>query len=159
MAKNTHTFKYVGDPNDRFSGPHVITQYGVTWNKGEAVQVEFDDSEKDKENLARLRGNSHFVDMSDKDERADIEARQKAIEKAEADKAKAAEEQRKRDEADEKQRQKNLEKAGPGPSPASTAPRPPGTVTREPVTDAFGGRPVEERTQAEDHTKAGKTKS
>jgi hypothetical protein len=27
------------------------------------------------------------------------------------------------------------------------------------VPDAFGGRPVEERTAVEDHTKSGKTKS
>lgn len=151
-------FKYVGDPNDNFSGPESVEQYGLRWVKGEVVSVP-DQTEAEKENVRRLQGNSHFTDMSDKDQVRSVADRQKAIEQREADEAKAAEEQRKRDERDEAERQKNLRKAAGTATTADTAPRPPGTVTRPPVNDAFGGRTVEERTVTEDHTKAGKTKS
>lgn len=154
-----HTFKYVGDPNDEFSGPTVVQQYGQTWKKGESVTVELDDEdEADQANLRRLQGNSHFVDVSDKDAVKHVADREKAIEKRETDEAKAADEQRKRDEADARQREKNAAKVT-GAVTAENAPRPPGKVTRDPVNDAFGGRTVEERTRAEDHTKAGKTKN
>jgi hypothetical protein len=154
-----HSFKYVGDPNDEFSGPQVIHSFGQTWKKGETVSVEFDEeNEEDQKNLRKLQGHSHFVDLSDKDTVKEVGDRQKAIEKREADEAKQAEEQRKRDEADQKQREKNAARSV-GADVGEQGPRPPGKVTREPVNDAFGGRTVEERTQAEDHTKAGKTKS
>ena len=158
--KKSYTFKYVGDPNDEFGGPQVVNQYGYNWVKGEEVTVEIDEDDKQQaEQLKRLQGNSHFVDTSDEKTLKAIDERQEALEKREADKAQAAEEQRQRDEEDEKQRQENLAQAGPGLSPSASAIRAPGTVTRKPVTDAFGGRPVEERTRSEDHTVAGKTKS
>lgn len=161
MAK----FKYVGDPNDRFSGPDVAVAHGQTFVKNETVTVDDDATVKhrgqDVKVVDRLRGNSHFVDLSDKDTASDVEKRKKALEKQEADAAKAADAQRKADEADEKERQANLAKAqrrGDVTATAATAPRPPGNVTREPVTDPFGGRTVEQRTRQEDHTKSGKTK-
>jgi hypothetical protein len=159
MASKSYKFKYVGDPNDNFGGPQVVNQYGAFWTKGEVGTVEIDeDDEKDQETLRRLEGNSHFVDMSDKDEVKSVDDRLKAIEKREADEAKAAADQAKRDEKDRQEMERNAAKAV-GASTSDTAPRPPGKVTREPVNDAFGGRTVEQRTQAEDHTKAGKTKS
>jgi hypothetical protein len=149
-------FKYVGDPNDRFSGPDTIYQYGLTWKKGEAVDV----PENDSMSLYKLRGHSHFVDMSDKDDVAWVADRQKTLEKQAADAAKSAEEQRKRDEAEAKAlERRRAAEAGDEAMTAELAPRPPGTVTREPRPDAFGGRTVEQRTPTEDHTKAGKTKS
>lgn len=151
-------FKYVGDPNDDFSGPQTISQYGRVWVKGEVVSVP-DETEAEKENVRRLQGNSHFVDLSDKDEVQSVTERQKAIEKREADQAKAADEQRKRDEKDQAERERNMRRSAGLATTAENAPRPPGTVTREPVQDAFQGRTVEQRTAAEDHTKAGKTKS
>lgn len=152
-------FKYVGDPNDRFSGPDVAVHFGHTFRKNEVAEIpEKGDDGKPNPTVAKLRGHSHFVDMSDKDEVGEVERRKKAQEKLEEDRAKAAEAQRKADEKDEADRAKRAA-ASPNPSPAATAPRPPGNVTREPATDPFGGRPVEERTRAEDHTSAGKTKS
>lgn len=152
MAK----FKYIGDPNDNFGGPDVVHQYGVTFKKGEVVDVP-EKTDDDKANISKLEGHSHFVDMSDRDRANEVASQQKAAEKLEADKAKAAEEQRKRDEADRKQREQNAAKAATKVD-AGTAPRPPGTVTREPMNDPFQGRTVEERTRAEDHTSAGKLK-
>lgn len=158
MAK----FKYIGDPNDRFSGPDTIEVQGYQFVKNQVVDVpEKTDAEKAK--VAKLAGNSHFIDMSDKDTVSDVNDRQKSLEASAKAREKAEEEQRKRDEADEKQRQANYEKAlkqrGDSVLTAENAPRPPGTVTRDAQPDAFGGRTVEQRTQAEDHTKAGKTKS
>lgn len=154
------TFVYVGDPNDNFSGPDVVQVGGYTFEKGKKVDVP-DKTPEDKAALSDMRivGNSHFVDLSDKETADDIAARKKALDKLEADKAKAEAEQAKRDEADQKERERNLARAEPSRVTAATAPRPPGTVTRDPVPDPFQGRTVEERTQAEDHTKAGKTKS
>lgn len=149
----TYRFKYVGDPNDDFSGPKVATHFGKTFVKDEPTDLE----DTDEEIANRLANHSHFVDMSDKDATKAVDEKQKAIEKREADRAKAEEAQRKADEKDEAERAKNAANA-PEVSPASTAPRPPGRVTRDPVQDAFGGRTVEERTPVEDHTKAGKTK-
>jgi hypothetical protein len=160
MVSKSYKFKYVGDPNDEFSGPQNINQYGVAWTKGEVGTIDIDeDNERDQEHLQRLQGNSHFVDMSDKDEVKSVDDRLKAIDKREADEARAAEEQRKRDEADRKQMERNASRSAGAAPTAATAPRPPGKVTRDPPGDPFGGRTVEERTQAEDHTKAGKTKS
>jgi Arc/MetJ family transcription regulator len=159
MAKKSYKFKYVGDPNDQFNGPQVVNQYGYTWTKGEPVTVEIDeDNVADADNLRKLQGSSHFVDMSDKDTMKAVDDQQKALEKKAADEARAAEEQRKRDEKDQQQRDKNAAAAS-GSVSAENAPRPPGKVTRQPVNDAFGGRTVEQRTRAEDHTSAGKTKS
>lgn len=157
MAK----FKYVGDPNDRFSGPDVAVHHGVTFRKNEVVEVDDEatvkhpTSGKELSVAEKLRGNSHFVDMSDKETSAEVEKKKKALEKAAEDKAKAIEAQRKADEKDEAERNRRAAAS----SPAAEAPRPPGTVTRPPVQDAFQGRPVEERTRTEDHTSAGKTKS
>lgn len=148
-----YRFKYVGDPNDEFSGPKVAVHFGKTFVKDEPVELE----DEEQKIADRLANHSHFVDMSDTDATKEVEAKQKAIEKAEAEKAKQADAQRKQDEKDEAARAKAAA-ANPD-SPAATAPRPPGRVTREPVTDPFQGRPVEERTRAEDHTQAGKTKS
>lgn len=158
MAK----FKYVGDPNDRFSGPDVVEQYGKTWTKGgDAVDLP-EKTDEDKQLVRRLRGNTHFLDMSDKDQSSEVAARQKALEQQEKAQAKADAEREKQDEAYreeiEKNRDKEMKKRGGVESLAVVGPRAPGTVTREPVVAAFGGRTVEERTQAEDHTKAGKTK-
>lgn len=149
-------FKYVGDPNDRYSGPDNIENGGFSFVKGEVTEIEDKDG-KNFDAIQRLEGNSHFIDMSDREAAKKVDDEQKAIEKAEADKAKKAEEQRKFDEKDAAEREKRR-KANPE-SPAANAPRPPGTVTREPPGQPFGGRPVEERTRAEDHTSAGKTKS
>lgn len=114
-----YRFKYVGDPNDRFSGPDVAVHFGKTFRKNEPTELA-----DDEQAIAdRLANHSHFVDMSDKDAFKDVEERKKALEKEEAAKAKAAEEQKKRDEKDAAERE------------------------------------AEERTQTEDHTKAGKTKS
>jgi hypothetical protein len=149
-------FKYVGDPNDKFSGPDTFYQYGLTWHKGQVVDVPEDDTMT----LYKLSGHSHFVDLSDKDDVAYVAERQKVLEKQQVDAAKAAEEQRKRDEADLKAREKlAASQIGSDRMTAELAPRPPGTVTRDPMPDAFGGRTVEQRTPTEDHTKAGKTKS
>ena len=149
-----YRFKYVGDPNDRFSGPDVAVHFGKTFVKNEPVELEDDE----QETADRLANHSHFVDMSDKAVAKEMEAKKKAIEKEEADKAKQAEAQRKQDEKDEAERAKNAANAPDG-SSAANAPRPPGRVTRDPMPDAFGGRTVEERSRDEDHTKAGKTKS
>ncbi|MBA2690067.1 MAG: hypothetical protein H0U63_04625 [Burkholderiales bacterium] len=156
MAK----FKYVGDPNDRFSGGDVVVHGKKTFVKNEVVDYP-EESDEDKEVVRGLKGHSHFVDMSDKDESANVAARQKALEKADADKEKAEEAQHKKDDADRKQMLDNQAKAARSGQAVTSenAPRPPGTVTREPVQDAFQGRTVEQRTPAEDHTKAGKTKS
>lgn len=157
MAK----LKYIGDPNDKFSGPDVLEMQGYSFVKNQVVDIP-EKTDEEKEKLRVLQNHSHFVDMSDKDTAADVADRQKALEASAKSAEKAAEEQRKKDEADEKQKQANYEKElkrrGDSVLTAENAPRPPGTVTREPVNDAFGGRTVEERTQAEDHTKAGKTK-
>jgi uncharacterized protein YifE (UPF0438 family) len=155
------SFKYVGDPNDRFSGPDVVEQYGQSFKKGEVVQMK-EGTDEEKRNVQKLRGNSHFVDMSDKETSSEVQARQKAIEQQQkeqekADKAAQEDEEAYREEI-EKNREKEIKKRGGVENLAVSTPRPPGTVTREPVQDAFGGRTVEERTQAEDHTKAGKTK-
>jgi hypothetical protein len=159
MAK----FKYIGDPNDKFRGDNPATIHGQTFVMGE-VSADFPEkTEDDKALVQKLRSHSHLVDMSDKDTLSDVQDREKALEKNAREREKAEDEQRKKDEADERERQANLAKElkrrGDSALTAENAPRPPGTVTREPVTDAFGGRTVEERTQAEDHTKAGKTKS
>lgn len=162
MAKRS--FKYVGDPYDNFSGEAVTEVMGMRFPKGEVVEVPEPKDENDTEARDRLRkieGNSHFIDMSDKDAQKAVSDQQKAIDKREADEAKAAEEQRKRDEADEQQRQKALAKQlkdNPQAATAATAPRAPGTQSPPVIADPFGGRTVEQRTQAEDHTKAGKTK-
>ncbi len=149
-------FKYVGDPNDRYSGPDEIESNGFSFVKGEVTEIEDKDG-KNADAIRRLEGNSHFIDMSDREAAKKVDDEQKAFEKAEADKAKKAEDQRKADEKDAAEREKRR-KANPE-SPAATAPRPPGTVTRETPDGPFGGRTVEERTRAEDHTSAGKTKS
>jgi hypothetical protein len=159
------SFKYVGDPNDRFSGPDTVTVGKYTFEKGgPAVQVKEEDleSKNGQAPAVRLKGNSHFVDVSDKDQSSEVAARQKAIEQQQkeqekADKAAQEDEEAYREEI-EKNREKEIKKRGGVENLAVSTPRPPGTVTREPVQDAFGGRTVEERTQAEDHTKAGKTK-
>jgi hypothetical protein len=159
------SFKYVGDPADRFSGPDTVKMGNYTFAKGgPAVQVKDEDLES-KNGAApavRLKGNSHFVDVSDKEQSSDVAARQKAIEQQQkeqekADKAAQEDEEAYREEI-EKNREKEIKKRGGVENLAVSTPRPAGTVTREPVQDAFGGRTVEERTQAEDHTKAGKTK-
>jgi hypothetical protein len=148
-----YRFKYVGDPNDRFSGPDVAVHHGKTFVKNEPIELD-DDEQAIADKLAN---HSHFVDMSDKDASKDVEARKKAIEKEEADKARAADEQRKRDEKEAAERDKRA--AASTGSAAAEAPRPPGKVTRDPNPDPFQGRTAEERTPVEDHTKAGKTKS
>jgi hypothetical protein len=153
MAK----FKYVGDPNDGFSGPDFTIQHGITFRKNEVIDVP-DKTDAEKANVKKLEGNSHFVDMSDKDEVKAAEDKRKTLEKAEEDRVKALEAQRKADEKDEKERATRAAKAPQGVDDPSTQPRPPGKVTREPVQDAFGGRTVEERTADEDHTRAGKLK-
>lgn len=149
-----YRFKYVGDPNDEFSGPKVATHFGRSFVKDEPVEL----PDEDEKIANKLANHSHFVDMSDKDASKAVDEKQKALEKQKADQAKADEAQRRQDEKDEAERAKRAA-AAPAASPAATAPRPPGKVTREPVQDAFQGRPVEERTRAEDHTSAGKTKS
>lgn len=151
------SFKYVGDPNDRFSGPDVINHHGISFRKGETVQIDDKDPANERA-IQHLEGNSHFIDVSDKDLVKETEERRKALEKAEADRTAKAEARRKADEKDAAEREKQRQKH-PSVSDAAVAPRPPGNVTREPVNDPFNGRTVEERTQAEDHTKAGKTKS
>lgn len=148
-----YRLKYVGDPNDRFSGPDVAVHFGRTFVKNEVTEL----PDEDQKIADRLVNNSHFVDMTDREALKSVEDQKKALEKAEADKAKAEEAQRKQDEKDEAERTK---RAAANPvSPAAEAPRAPGKVTREPVNDPFQGRTVEERTRAEDHTSAGKTKS
>ena len=47
------TVKYIGDPNDNFSGPMKITVKGKTYTKGEDVLVT---EEREK----HLRGHNHF---------------------------------------------------------------------------------------------------
>jgi hypothetical protein len=148
-----YRFKYVGDPNDRFSGPDVAVHFGKTFRKNELTEL----ADDEQATADRLANHSHFVDMSDKDASKDVEARKKALEQEEAAKAKAAEEQRKRDEKDEAERAKRA--AASSGSDAAEAPRPPGKVSRDPNPDPFQGRTAEERTAVEDHTKAGKTKS
>lgn len=148
----TYRFQYVGDPNDRFSGPEVAVHFGKTFRKNEPTELD----DADEKIADRLANHSHFVDMSDKDASKDVEEKKRALEKAEAEAAKAAEARRKQDEKDEAERIKRA--AASSGSAAAEAPRPPGKVTREPVQDPFQGRTVEERTATEDHTKAGKTK-
>lgn len=161
MAKKKYAFKYVGDPNDAFSGPPVAEHFGYEFPKGEAVDVELDDeNEEDRATLQKLAGHSHFVDMSDKKADAHAAQVQKDMEAAAKAREKREEDQRKQDEKDAEQMEKNrLKDEERGGLRADTAPRPPGKVTMSPPTDPFQGRTVEQRTRAEDHTKAGKTKS
>lgn len=160
MATKKYTFKYIGDPNDGFSGPDVLELQGYEFPKGEAVDVELDvDHVGDARVLDKLAGNSHLVDMSDKAADKDFAQVQKDMERQATESAKREEAQRLQDEKDAETMAKNKAKDEErGGLRASTAPRPPGKVTTPPPTDPFQGRTVEERTQAEDHTKAGKTK-
>lgn len=152
-------FKYIGDPNDGFSGPQITEQFGYEWTKGEVSDDLPEKTDEEKDVVKKLRGHSHFVDMSEKGADSAMQQRQKDLEKNALDKEKREEAQVKQDEKDAEQmaknREKDLERGG---LRADNAPRPPGRVTTPPPTDAFQGRTVEERTQAEDHTKAGKTK-
>lgn len=148
----TYRFQYVGDPNDRFSGPDVAVHFGKTFRKNEPTELK----DEDEEIANRLANHSHFVDLSDKDAAKEVEEKKRALEKAEEAQAKQAEAQRKADEKDAEAREK-LRAKHPD-SPAAEAPRPPGKVTRDPTPDPFEGRTVEQRTATEDHTKAGKTK-
>lgn len=161
MAMKKYAFKYVGDPNDAFSGPDVLEFHGYEFPKGEAVDVELDtDKDEDRLVLDKLAGNSHFVDMSDKKADAQAAQVQKDMEAAAKAREKREEAQAEQDAKDAEQRAKNAAKDAERVGlTAGTAPRPPGRVTTPPPTDPFQGRTVEERTQAEDHTKAGKTKS
>jgi hypothetical protein len=52
-------FKFIGDPSDKFSGPDVLELFGMKFPKGKPVGV------KDKAHIAKLRGNSHFEEVSD----------------------------------------------------------------------------------------------
>src|ERR671915_450216 len=92
-----YRFKYVGDPNDRFSGPDVAVHFGKTFVKNEPVELDDDEQEI----ADRLANHSHFVDMSDAAVAKDVEAKKKALEKEEAERAKQEEAQRKQDEKDE----------------------------------------------------------
>lgn len=52
-------FKYIGDPNDGFSGPEQVTRYGFTFRKnGPAVRIP--DGEHGRRMAIKLRGSNHF---------------------------------------------------------------------------------------------------
>lgn len=59
--------RYIGDPNDRFEGPAEIEQYGITFVKGEWVEVADDYRSGDVNAAAKFKGNHTFeVEGSDR---------------------------------------------------------------------------------------------
>jgi len=57
MAK----FKFIGDPNNEEIIPDVVTAFGVDFKKGKASEV------KSERAIGKLRGNSHFKEVTAKD--------------------------------------------------------------------------------------------
>lgn len=162
----TVKFKYVGDPNDNYSGPETTEQQGYRFVKDEVTEIS-DDTEAGKKAIRVLKGHNHFVDMSDKDAVKADDDRHKQYEKAEADKEKAEEQARKDAEARYKSQRTsqvqqakdaNARRAQPTvpAGPTAQGERPTETLRTEaanPTVPTVQQQRVEERVAGEDKTK------